>query len=256
MKANASETGNECFQISDSSSQCCVANMGTLKSCLPISKTGKEYETISSYGYSDLTQAQFVINSKFVGNIEMKCSNNNPVGEAIRNKVSICGNLPDSSLNTCSKMNDNDIQCCYLESALPAGIISSINGCLGAHSKMKLPSYSAKMEGNLFTLACGITEEEKKVMETCGNTIPLIKDDCTKLSSGSMTCRYALKDKTTPLCMGMKGDINMAKNLKLMQNLQNIEIMDSSQITAEVKNSSGYIKSIWAIVITLFVLLF
>lgn len=240
-KVSISSTGSECLATSDLNTQCCIANLWGNSMCAGFPTNGTEAEELRSIGYGNFSEVQLVASSKITGNMELRCSNNNPFSEAIKAKVSLCGNISDSSNGNCAKLNDNDIQCCFIQTGMSA--VGQLSNCFGFAAKMKMPSYAMKANGSVFKLSCGASDDEVKQMETCADVVPSSKEDCYKQSLGNIKCEYALMSKTTPVCIGTKEDLKLMKQMKVMQNLQNVEIIDASQTTVAIDNASHYLKS-------------
>lgn len=235
------ESGQECFSASDATSQCCYGNLWGIKMCAALPKTGVEAEGLKAAGFTDLSAIQLLINSKLTGNMELKCSNAAFYSEAVKSKASLCGNIQDSSIANCAKLNDNEIQCCFVQTGLSA--VNQFASCIGyAVNKVRMPSYAMKGQGSVFTLSCGASDDEVKVMETCAAVVPKTQEDCYKQAKGSVLCQYGLLDKKSSVCIGMIGDLKLMKDLKLMQNLQNVEIIDASQTTQVIRNNGSYFR--------------
>lgn len=250
-----SDTGNDCFSVSDSDNQCCHTSFNGAKSCLPLSKNVPDATVFSQLGINDMSKIKAYVNSKLSGNVELKCSAE-AFSDEIKLKVNKCAAVTNSSISTCKAFTDSDIQCCYLAIG-PTGIPSlNNNSCIGGSLPFKIPSFALYLNFLPISFYCGIDDNTKSLLEQCAAIKPGKESDCTKISPGDVQCKYGVYNKITPMCIGMTADVSLIKSMNLLSDFQNIEIYNSSQTTSAIPATSktnafsiGY--SIFAFLITL-----
>lgn len=226
-KTVPSETGKECFPLSNSSLQCCLLEFKGKYYCSAQEITPTLLKQLNAGGISDISKFK-----SYTSRPDLKmfatCANADPFPASVISKVNNCGAISFATNEACSQYDSKESRCCLLKSGRSVESLSSI--CSGWAASYTHPdfSYALNIENLVYLYSCGSSDSEIMQMEACAAVKnPGSESACAQKSKGSVSCLFG-RVTGVSFCVGIKGNLSLAKDLNLAPNLQGLEINNYS----------------------------
>lgn len=214
---------SDCFAGSVNSDKCCNLKVMNRNICKTFDEKSEVKKSLDALG--GLDKMNVYLTTSLLGSAEVQCSDQSPISEDLKTLAGNCGSLNPATIDGCSALSNKNVQCCF--SAMIAKNLGNlnVNACAGIIAPMKMASFSMSLDGEYSALFCSVNSEEKTIMDSCGSTIPEKDTDCTKLSKGDILCKFLTYEKAgarVKACMGVKGNIEMMKEIGIEPRLRTI----------------------------------
>lgn len=223
---------NDCYAVSANSSEdnCCSISMtggaltGTM--CKNIKNDSDAYKSFDNFG--GLDNMRVYLTTKMIGGAEVACSQKKQISEDVKTLANNCGNMNNPSVDNCNALSNENVQCCFYSTQMKNVGGLSVSNCAGVVAPVKMPSFSMTKDGEYNALMCGMNSQQKTVIDACGAVVPQKEEDCTKMSTSEINCRYASWEKKegekVNMCIGMKGDLQMMMDLGIEPRLRLVSL--------------------------------